>query len=63
MDECLRYFRAATTAPETVPLWAEWWRDNEELVEKSFPMVDYVRLKHRGLVGAKQILEKLDVPQ
>ena len=59
LDDCLAYFRAATTAPETVPLWAEWWAANESVVEAVFPMVDFVRLKHRGLVGAKQVLEKL----
>jgi hypothetical protein len=59
MDECLAYFRRAIREPEQVPLWAQWWREHEELVAKSFSMVDYVRLKHRGLVGAKQILERL----
>ncbi len=58
IDDCLSYFRAATTEPETVPLWAEWWAANEAKAEACFPLVDYVRLKHRGLLGAKQILEK-----
>ena len=28
-------------------------------VEQTFPMIDFVRLKHRGLLGAGQILHKL----
>ena len=60
MQECLAYFRLALADPSRVPSWAEWWVANEGLVERTFSMVDYVRLKHRGLVGAKQILDKLD---
>jgi hypothetical protein len=58
MDECLNYFRQAIANPTSVPSWEEWWAANGDLVEQVFPLVDYVRLKHRGLLGARQILEK-----
>lgn len=57
MEPCLVYFRAALTDPESVPSWADWWAVNEELVMNTFPMFDYVRLKHRHLLGAKQVLQ------
>ncbi len=59
MPECLAYFRLALADPASVPSWPEWWAKNEALVERTFSMVDFVRLKHRGLLGAKQILQKL----
>lgn len=58
MDECLVYFRAAVAEPATVPPWAEWWAANSERVSEVFPLLDYVRLKHRGLAGAVQILQR-----
>jgi hypothetical protein len=57
MDECLAYFRQAVADPRSVPPWSEWWAANVELVERSFPLLDYVRLKHRKLLGARQILQ------
>lgn len=57
MDECLAYFRAAISDPRSVPPWAEWWATHAELVEQVFPLQDFVRLKHRQLIGARQILE------
>ena len=57
MDECLAYFRQAVADPRSVPPWSEWWAANIELVERSFPLLDYVRLKHRKLVGAREILQ------
>ena len=57
MEECLVYFRAAIHAPLTVPPWSEWWAANVETVERTFPLIDYVRLKHRKLLGARQILQ------
>lgn len=57
MDECLGYFRKAVSNPASVPPWSEWWAANAELVEHTFPLVDWVRLKHRGLLGAVQILQ------
>ena len=62
MQQCLTYFRAAVADPDSVPAWSVWWATHRELVERTFSMVDYVRLKHRGLVGARQILDKLDAP-
>ena len=59
MDECLIYFRQAVLNPGSVPPWSEWWSANEPLVETAFSFVDYVRLKHRGLLGARQILQRL----
>ncbi|QEL13343.1 hypothetical protein [Limnoglobus roseus] len=56
MDECLAYFRQAVTNPASVPPWSEWWAQNAALVEQVFPLIDYVRLKHRRLLGARQIL-------
>ena len=46
--------------PSSAPPWPEGWAANQTLVENTFSLVDYVRLKHRGLVGAQQILDKLD---
>ncbi len=62
MQECLAYFRLALAEPDRVPPWAEWWAANADLVERTFSMVDYVRLKYRGLVGEQQILDKLHAP-
>ncbi|MBC7852395.1 MAG: hypothetical protein IAF94_03080 [Pirellulaceae bacterium] len=59
MDECLIYFRQAVHNPASAPPWPEWWAANEPLVETAFSFVDYVRLKHRGLLGARQILQRL----
>jgi DNA-directed RNA polymerase subunit RPC12/RpoP len=56
-EACLIYFRQAIGEPLSVPPWSEWWAANEELVSASFPLVDYVRLKHRRLLGAQQILQ------
>lgn len=64
MDECLIYFRLAITDPRNVPPWSEWWAANEPLAQTSFSLVDYVRLKHRRLLGARQILQRLgEIPQ
>lgn len=57
MEECLVYFRQAIANPASVPPWSEWWAANIEVVERVFPLVDYVRLKHRRLLGARQILQ------
>lgn len=59
MEECLIYFRQAVLSPDSVPPWSEWWSANEPVVETAFSFVDYVRLKHRGLLGARQILQRL----
>jgi hypothetical protein len=58
VDECLAYFRLAVSDPLSVPPWSEWWAENHGLVERVFPLMDYVRLKHRRLLGARQILDK-----
>ena len=47
IEECLVYFRQAIASPESVPPWSEWWQENEPLVERVFPLMEYVRLKHR----------------
>ncbi|VTS07340.1 hypothetical protein [Tuwongella immobilis] len=57
MNECLEYFRKAIADPASVPPWSQWWAEHGELVERSFPLVDFVRLKHRRLRGARQILQ------
>lgn len=57
MDECLAYFRRAVAEPLSVPPWSEWWAANADLVERTFPLLDWVRLKHRRLLGARQILQ------
>lgn len=57
MDECLAYFRRAVADPQSVPPWSEWWAANAEVVERTFPLLDYVRLKHRKLLGARQVLQ------
>ena len=59
MEECLAYFRRAVSAPLTVPPWSEWWAVNSELVERAFARLDYVRLKHRRLRGAREILQNI----
>jgi DNA-directed RNA polymerase subunit RPC12/RpoP len=56
-EVCLGYFRQAIAEPLSVAPWSEWWAENEELVGQSFSLVDYVRLKHRKLLGAQQILQ------
>lgn len=59
LDQCLQYFRQLVADPASVPPWSEWWAKNISLVEAAFPLVDYVRLKHRRLLGARQILQRL----
>jgi len=56
-ETCLIYFRQLVDEPLSVPPWSEWWAANEELVGQAFSLVDYVRLKHRKLLGAVQILQ------
>jgi hypothetical protein len=58
VEEILVYFRQAMANPASVPPWSEWWAANEELVGRSVSLVDYVRLKHRKLRGAQQILQR-----
>lgn len=58
MEECLSHFRQAIANPLSVPPWSEWWAAHEELVRQVFPHVEYVRLKHRKLRGAQQILQR-----
>ncbi|HEX4611024.1 MAG TPA: hypothetical protein VH092_22730 [Urbifossiella sp.] len=53
MEDCLAYFRKAIADPRSVPPWSEWWAANVERVERVFPLLDYVRLKHRRLLGAR----------
>jgi|GEM_PF-4768178 len=57
LDECLIYFRQALANPTSVPPWSIWWESNVEVVQRVFPPLDYVRLKHRRLRGAMQILQ------
>jgi hypothetical protein len=57
VEECLAYFRQALANPAGVPPWSEWWKANVELVERVFPLLDYVRLKHRRMRGAILILQ------
>ena len=54
---CRAYFRQAIANPQSVPPWSEWWAANAERVERAFPMIEFVRLKHRGLIGAQQHLQ------
>jgi hypothetical protein len=56
MEECLEYFRLALTDPLSVPPWSEWWATHEESVRQAFPRFEYLRLKHRRLSGARQLL-------
>jgi hypothetical protein len=59
VEECLAYFRQAIAHPSSVPPWSEWWAVNAEKVEATFLLFDFVRLKHRRLLGARQILQRL----
>ncbi len=64
MEECLIYFRKAVHEPLSVPPWSEWWAENAWLVERAFSLVDFVRLRHRRLLGARQILQRRgELPQ
>lgn len=56
--DSLAYFRKAIAEPMSVPPWSEWWAKHAEGVEQIFPLVDFVRLKHRRLFGARQILQR-----
>jgi hypothetical protein len=57
VEECLAYFRLAIADPHRVPPWSEWWAANVGLVERTFPRQEFVRLKHRRLRGARQLLQ------
>jgi hypothetical protein len=61
VEECLAYFRQAVVDPLSVVPWSEWWAANTELVERIFPRHDFVRLKHRRLRGAREILQRAGV--
>lgn len=58
MEECLNYFRQAIERPGSVSPWAVWWAANEGKVRQAFPHEDYLRLKHRKLLGAATLLER-----
>jgi hypothetical protein len=62
MEECLDYFRRALEQPGSVPPWADWWATHAELARQVFDRLDYVRLKHRWLNGARELLERLGTP-
>jgi hypothetical protein len=62
VEECLRYFQQAIERPGSVPVWAAWWRANEELVRRSFDRPDFLRLKFRKLEAARAILERVGQP-
>jgi hypothetical protein len=57
VEESLAYFRKAVLEPGSVPPWSEWWGANGGMVERTFPLFDFVRLKHRRLLGARQMLQ------
>lgn len=57
MEPILAYFRQAVREPLSVPPWSEWWAANAELAEAVLPLFDFVRVKHRRLLGARQMLQ------
>jgi len=57
LEQCLAYFRTAVQDPRSTVPWSEWWAENEMVAANAFSIVDYVRLKHRRLLGARQILQ------
>jgi hypothetical protein len=57
VDECLVYFRQAVHSPATVPPWSAWWAENAEIARQVFPPLEFARLKHRRLRGAREILQ------
>ncbi len=59
LDECLDYFYKIVTSDPTALPWDEWYPANHDKVEQVFALHDYVRLKYRGVLGAKQILQRL----
>jgi hypothetical protein len=58
LEQCLAHFRQAVREPGSVAPWSAWWAENEPIAGRVFTIVDYVRLKHRRLLGARQILQK-----
>ena len=58
MEPHIEYFRLVVADPDCTPSWADWWAANEELVQRTFPLIEYVRLKHRGPEGVRQLLQK-----
>lgn len=59
LDDCLDYFHKIVMGMPDTPLWEEWYPANLETIEQVFSLHDYVRLKYRGVLGAKQILQRL----
>lgn len=57
IETLLSYLRSAATDPASVAPWSEWWAENDKHVSQAFSLVDYVRLKHRKLTGARQLLQ------
>lgn len=58
LEVCFAHFRQAVREPGSVAPWSKWWAENEPIAGRVFTIVDYVRLKHRRLLGARQILQK-----
>lgn len=59
MQDCLSYMQSAVTQPGSVEPWADWWSVNNETVRASFDRRDYLKLKFRKLIAAREILERL----
>lgn len=59
MEDCLSYMQSAVTKPGTVEPWAGWWLANQETVRITFDRRDYLKLKFRRLIAAREILERL----
>ena len=58
MQEYLPYFRQVVTDPTNAEPWSRWWLVNEESVQRTLPLMEYVRLKHRRVRGAREILQR-----
>lgn len=58
MDAFLRYFRQVVTDPANAEPWSQWWATHEGEIQQTLPLVEYVRLKHRRVRGAREILQR-----
>lgn len=60
-DECLAFLKDAIENPPSTPSIHVWIAANLDSLESTFDRRDFLKFKHRGLIGARDVLERLNV--
>jgi hypothetical protein len=58
-DECLAFLESAVLNPPPDPPLSDWVAANLDSLEAAFDRCDFLKLKHRGLGGARSVLERV----